>query len=130
LNLSVDKTIKESAGFLVHYCYNASEKAGWWKDSAGKDIRENPYTFSNKLMLIVSEIAEAMEADRKGLMDSHLPHRRGTEVELADAVIRIADLCGAYGLDLGAAIADKMAYNAQRPDHKLENRQAIGGKAY
>ena len=37
------------------------------------------------------------------------------EVELADAVIRIADLAGALGLDLGGAIAEKLEYNRNRP---------------
>jgi NTP pyrophosphatase (non-canonical NTP hydrolase) len=52
------------------------------------------------------------------------------EVELADAVIRIADLAGALELDLGSAIAEKMAYNAQRADHKPEARAAAGGKSF
>lgn len=39
----------------------------------------------------------------------------GLAVELADAVIRIADLCGHMGIDLDAAIALKMEYNESRP---------------
>lgn len=39
----------------------------------------------------------------------------GVAVELADAVIRIADLCGHLGIDLEAAIALKMEYNEGRP---------------
>lgn len=39
----------------------------------------------------------------------------GVAVELADAVIRIADLCGFMGIDLEAAIVEKMAYNETRP---------------
>ena len=49
---------------------------------------------------------------------------------LADAVIRIFDLAGAYGMDLGGAIAEKLAFNQSRPDHKLAARMADGGKAY
>ena len=37
---------------------------------------------------------------------------------------------GALGLDLGPALAAKTAYNAQREDHKPENRNKPGGKAY
>ncbi|HEX8552527.1 MAG TPA: hypothetical protein VF681_13345, partial [Abditibacteriaceae bacterium] len=59
-----------------------------------------------------------------------LPHRQMRVVELADALIRICDLAGAYGMDLGGAVAEKMAFNAIRPDHKLEARKADGGKAY
>jgi NTP pyrophosphatase (non-canonical NTP hydrolase) len=71
-----------------------------------------------------------MEGHRKGLMDDKLPHRPMIEVELADAMIRIADLAGALGLDLGGAIAEKMAYNATRADHRPESRAKAGGKSY
>jgi NTP pyrophosphatase (non-canonical NTP hydrolase) len=93
-------------------------------------VQDNPYAFSNKLALIHSEISEAMEGDRKNLKDDKLPHRDMREVELADAVIRIFDLAGAYEMDLGGAIAEKMAFNATRPDHKPEARAADGGKTY
>ena len=79
-------------------------------------------------MLIVSEIAEAKEGHRKGLMDDHLPDRPMIEVELADAMIRIGDLAGALGLDLGGAVIAKMRYNQTRSDHKLANRRKPGGK--
>lgn len=39
----------------------------------------------------------------------------GASVELADAVIRIADLCGHLGIDLEEVIEIKMAYNEGRP---------------
>jgi len=51
-------------------------------------------------------------------------------VELADAVIRIGDLAGKCGIDLGPIIAAKMEFNAVRPDHKRENRALEGGKKY
>lgn len=122
--------------------FGASSAAGWWrhdKSDLTRVIREpsspserllGGALVAQKLCLIHSEVSEAMEGARKGLMDDHLPHRTMLEVELADAVIRIADLAGALGLDLGGAIAEKMAYNAQRPDHKPEARAAEGGKAY
>jgi NTP pyrophosphatase (non-canonical NTP hydrolase) len=81
-------------------------------------------------MLIVSELSEAMEGHRKSLMDDKLPHRKMAEVEIADAAIRIFDLAGAMRYDLGAAIMEKLAFNAQRADHKIENRLKPGGKAY
>jgi hypothetical protein len=49
---------------------------------------------------------------------------------LADAVIRIFDMAGAYQMDLAGAIAEKMAYNQSRADHKIENRAQSGGKSY
>lgn len=123
--------IKSAGEVLQHYCHSASYEAGWWNNPKdGTHNKSNPLTFSNKLCLIHSEISEAMEADRKGLMDDKLPNRDGREVELADAVIRIFDLAGAYGMDLGGAIVEKMKYNTERQDHKIESRQGLGGKAY
>jgi hypothetical protein len=81
-----------------------------------------------KLCLIHSEVSEALEGARKGLMDSHLKHRKAEEVELADAIIRIFDLAGARKLDLYGAVVEKMEYNLHRPDHKREARAAEGGK--
>jgi NTP pyrophosphatase (non-canonical NTP hydrolase) len=120
--------IEEAGNFLQNACHEAAKH--WWVGKNGEDLRANPLAFSNKLMLIVSEVAEAMEGDRKGLMDDKLPHREMREVELADAVIRIFDLAGAYDFDLGGAIAEKMEFNAIRPDHKREARDAEGGKTY
>lgn len=126
----MSKTMLNGINELVLVCYANSSKAGWWVDKDGNDLRSNPYTFSNKLALIHSEISEALEGDRKGLQDDKLPHRPATEVELADAVIRIADLAGAYDLDLAGAIVEKLEFNKERKDHKLENRYAEGGKSY
>lgn len=117
-------SIIASAQYLQNVCHRAA--ASWWKSGD----TDNPLHFSNKLMLTVSELAEAMEGDRKKLMDDHLPHRPMREVELADAVIRIFDLAGGYGMDLAGAIAEKLAYNAQRADHRPDVRAAAGGKTY
>ena len=114
----------------VATCHEASFNAGWWHDKDGVPTQDNPMCFSQKLMLIVSELAEAMEGDRKGLRDDKLPNREMREVELADAVIRIFDLAGAYNMDLGGAIAEKLSYNSVRLDHKKEHRDDVGGKAY
>ena len=100
----------------------------WWYDLAtGEPLKRN---MGEMLMLIVSELAEAMEGDRKGLKNDKLPHRLMLEVELADAVIRILDLAGGYGLDLGGAVIEKLKYNMSRADHKPENRLKEGGKKY
>lgn len=122
---------------LVDVCHAASYNAGWWHYD-GEDLvhevqartRFGLALIAEKLDLCHSELSEALEGVRKNKMDDHLPHRKSVEVELADAVIRIADLAGALGLDLGGAIAEKMAYNAQRADHKPAARAAEGGKAF
>lgn len=124
-----ERATEHAVSVMVDVCHEAAKH--WWLDSVtGADTRDNPMCFSQKLMLIVSELAEAMEGDRKGLMDDKLPHRQMREVELADALIRICDTAGGYGMDLAGAVVEKLAYNAQRADHKIEHRMAEGGKAY
>jgi len=120
--------MKKSINHIVWLCHNAALKAGWWgnKDQIHTDVNIVP----GKLCLIHSEVSEAMEGHRKDLMDDKLPHRKMIEVELADALIRIADLAGALGLDLGGAVSEKMEFNLTRPDHKPENRNGKNGKAY
>lgn len=84
--------------------------------------------YGEMLMLIVTELAESMEGYRKSLMDDHLPHRKMTEVELADAVVRILDLGVGMGFDIGGALVEKCAYNYVREDHKIEHRLTAHGK--
>lgn len=129
-NMLHDNNIETAVAVLQAACGNASSAAGWWKDKEGKPVTDNPYCFSNKLMLITSELAEAMEGDRKSLMDTHLVHRPMREVELADALIRLCDLAAMYNLDLAGAVVEKMRYNAKRADHKPEARAQANGKAY
>jgi len=102
--------------------------AKWWVDLyTGEPIERN---VGELLMLCVSELSEALEGHRKNLMDDKLPHRKMFEVELADCLIRILDIAGGLGLDLGGAYEEKMAYNAQRADHKIESRLKADGKKY
>ena len=115
---------------LQREAHGAAKESGWWTDLKTGEPIDAKQVVPEKLMLIVSEVAEGMEGHRKSKMDDHLPHREMLEVELADALIRIYDLGGALGFDLGAATAEKMEYNRNRPDHKLKNRQAAGGKKY
>lgn len=103
-------------------------QAGWWNDPATGEPRDR--NVGELLCLVHSEISEAMEGHRKGLMDDKLPHRPMVEVELADAIIRIFDIAGALQCDLGGAILEKIAFNRQREDHKPAHRLKPGGKAY
>ena len=100
----------------------------WWTDlETGKPLERN---VPEMLMLMVSELAEAMEGHRKNLMDDKLPHRKMLEGEIADCLIRMLDFCGVLGLDLGGAFVEKMDYNSKRIDHKKKARLAENGKRY
>jgi NTP pyrophosphatase (non-canonical NTP hydrolase) len=112
---------------------NATEKGFW----------DRELIIPEKLMLIVSEISEAMEADRKAKFAGTFVkrHRKefkddeeyrvwfATEVkdtfedELADACIRIFDLANYMGVDIEYHIKAKMKYNEYRP-------KMHGGKKY
>lgn len=102
-------------------CYGLSKDSGW---------HDKPVEFGTRIALIHSEASEALEGHRKDLYDDHIPTRKMAEVELADCVIRICDLAGAEGYDLGGAIIEKLKYNQTRADHKRENRIKDGGKKY
>lgn len=126
---------------LQEEIHKGNVTAGWWTDltaeqnsnlveHARQGTRLGKAIVAEKLALVHSEVSEAMEGARKNLMDDKLPHRKMIEVELADAVIRILDLGGALGLNIGAAIQEKRQYNAVREDHKIENRMKENGKAY
>ena len=126
-------TIEEAGSLLMDVCHTASKDAGWHNDLKTGCLRspeQNHDLFPTRIALCHSELSEALEGHRKTLMDDKLPHRPMAEVELADAVIRIFDLAGAMGYDIGGAIAEKLRFNALRADHKLESRRAAGGKAY
>lgn len=62
-----------------------------------------------KLMLVVSEIGEAAEAVRD------LDTEHFTE-EVADAFIRLLDICGTMKIDISKAIQTKMIVNESRPN--------------
>lgn len=114
---------------LVKRSHTNAVMKGFWGQPDSPDDPLPPVNIGEKLMLIVSEVAEAMEEHRSGMplngmvvMASGKPE--GFLVELADAVIRIADLAGYACEDLTfeQIILQKMDYNEGRP-HKH-------GKAY
>ena len=132
----VPKEQNQSISELTSLIHGLNVAAGWWTNlETGEDLTsklgEKPKrNIPEMLCLIHSEISEGMEGFRKNLMDDKLPHRPMLEVELADAVIRILDMCGGLGLDLEGAIFEKLEYNANRADHKVENRLKENGKKF
>ncbi len=87
----------------------------WAKDKGWYDPPKTPLEVH---MMIVSEIAEATEHQRKQSQvfffdENNKPD--GEAVELADAVIRIMDYFGYRNWDLETVIKTKMAYNYKRP---------------
>lgn len=144
MNENTQRYIESAGRELQHVCHNASVAAGWWTHHAtGFDLRQvinepvgpveqllGGALVAQKLALCHSELSEGLEGRRKGKMDDHLPQYPMIAVELADCIIRAFDLGGALRFNLGEVIAAKLAYNAQRADHKPENRAKDGGKAY
>jgi hypothetical protein len=134
--------VERSAEIMQEQCHGLAKASGWWTDrESGRTLVGEyvymktpgiipPRNIGELLCLIHSEVSEAMEGARKGLMDDKLPHRPMLEVELADTVIRIFDVAGGLGLDLPEAIAEKLLFNQSRADHKPESRKAEGGKAF
>ncbi|MCX6186038.1 MAG: hypothetical protein NTU43_03445 [Bacteroidetes bacterium] len=99
-----------------------------------KGFWENPRNKGELLMLVVSELAEALEADRKNrytstdvkkitalakdenFIDEFTSHVKDTfEDEIADAVIRLLDMSAGLGIDIEKHIEAKLRYNASRP---------------
>lgn len=99
---------------LVARAHCTAKAKGWWDD-----VVLDPNTLGAKLALIHSEVSEALECVREGAMSGYLDGTNdgkpeGLPYELADVVVRVADLCGALGIDLDEAMRVKMAFNATR----------------
>lgn len=121
---------------LIKRAHQVAKEKGFWESERNK---------GELLMLIVSELAEALEALRKGhyadksisdelyrdievhrfddefnIMDGSWKAgfeaniKSSFEDELADVAIRLFDLCGGLGVDLGKHIELKMMYNSMR----------------
>jgi NTP pyrophosphatase (non-canonical NTP hydrolase) len=111
--------------------HDVNVKNGFWENKDEKNIGE-------LLMLTVSELAEALEADRHGKhanleqYDKDVKNSNGSmyvvkqdpfkknikdtfEDELADTVIRVFDMAQGLGIDLERHIQLKLEYNSNRP---------------
>ena len=86
---------------LAQLCHSIAVEKGFWEEE--RNIGE-------ALMLVVTELAEAMEGYR------HQDDANFKE-ELADAFIRLLDLCGGLNIDIEEEIYQKSLVNKKRP-HK------------
>lgn len=103
---------------VADQCFMGSESKGFWNDDPTVGTVLQQYYDTTKLMLVVTEIAEAVEGLRHGNPKSDkIPEFSAVEEELADAFIRMADLWHKRGWRVPEAIVAKLAYNASRP-HK------------
>ncbi len=93
--MSKDLTIQQ----WCELCHSIAKEKGFWNKE--RNVGE-------ALMLIVTELAEAMEGYR------HKDDANFRE-ELADTFIRLFDLCGGLGIDIEAEIAKKAEKNKSRP---------------
>jgi len=116
--------VTEVINDLCKTIHEKQKATGWW------DAADNPLVVPTKLALVVSEVAEALEGHRRGLKDDKLPEYDMIAVELADVLIRVFDLAGFLGIELGTIMEAKEKFNSSRSDHKPENRKAVAGKKY
>lgn len=95
---------------FVAEVHTTAVEHGWWEGDT--------FNVPEKLALIHSEISEALEHYRneeKEIFFGPDGKPDGFAIELADAVIRIMDLCGKMGIDLEGAIKLKHEFNKERP---------------
>lgn len=94
--------LSDTFGLIAKHVNDWMRAQGFWESR----------NTAEKLMLIVTEVAEACEGQRAGLPDNATG---GLGEELADIVIRVLDLAGEREIDLGRFIARKMIVNVARP---------------
>lgn len=87
-------------------------------DSGNRERREDLWEhFFRDCLLPWHEISENDMDGGDNIMNTN-PEcftPEGIPSELADVIIRILDMCGKYGIDIGAMIAEKHEFNKTRP---------------
>lgn len=97
-------------------------------DNASKGFDPTLETIDRYLLLVVSEIVEGQEELRDGRAPNEVyyednnPGRAGQlrkpcgfPSEMADALIRILDICAKFNIDIDAIVQEKLAFNRSRP---------------
>lgn len=84
---------------MAAMCHSIAVEKGFW---------EKERNIGEALMLIVTELAEAMEAHR-------IQDDANFKEELADTFIRLLDLCGGLKIDIEEEIEKKSSRNKKRP---------------
>lgn len=102
---------------LITEATTLAVKKGWVKyNRKGKPV---PRNFGEQLMLVVTELVEAYEEYRNHRQFNEIYFKdgkpEGIPVEIGDAFIRLAHICGEYKINVVPAIRIKSAYNATRP---------------
>lgn len=93
--------------------YQIAKDKGWHET-------DNEKSFIECLMLIVSELSEAVEEYRNNRKFDEIYTKVGSNkiegipVEMADVVIRIFDTCEQFGINLEEALLIKSEYNKTR----------------
>lgn len=107
---------------LISHWY--AVRHGEWKDE-----KLDHKTMSAKLLRVHSDVSNALEKGLWNTDSTSLPYRRGEEVNLADALIRICDLACARKLELAGTLIERLAYNATRHDRSAAGHAEPGGEA-
>ena len=112
--------------------HQTARRKGWWESrdalvNVTSELEKGDIatpltefaTITNQLsamMLMVTEIAEAVEGIRHGNPpDDKIPDFSAAEAECADVAIRMMDLAEACGWDIAGAIVAKAQMNKGRP---------------
>lgn len=96
---------------LQKQAHAIAKEKGWW---------DKPRSIGELIALCHSELSKALEEARydyplNDIYDESPSKPAGFPIELADLIIRVADMAEGYNIDLDTAIKLKMEYNKTRP---------------